>query len=1244
MSNESNSSRSKPAFQPAISAARQSYITELEHQKAVNSKLSAETSRLVNVVQSLGSVHTNQSLQQVIDPTFKLASLIKECCQDVNAKYQRCFVDPECTHRIGAKIGLVGMEKAGKSTFLSGWCTNGATHQILPSTTAVCTGTTVQMFSSNASPSMSASVQYYSQDEYIHKIVPFALQLQKLDPTVVYPSEQCSNFTQAVQLIRTKQPFPSTGTISLIAIVNELTNYLQYHPSWQRYTSNPESNLPSVVQTKLLDKHLRCCRAFAHLCGRSEQISQTSNLTDLGHQLWRFISVVEESDSQTIHFTDNLLPLIVKVVSIVGPLPGLPDGIEINDLPGLDSEHSELNDLTSEMYKEMDILVFVKNPSHRSQLAPSEIKLLSEIQSKVDPDMSRVVVLVNCVNKDLMEAPGQAINSLVAAQHIHQRYIKDRSRIVLGFANRGEPNNFSPARVDEVVDRSIQYGFPIDPTDLNGYQKFTSELKGLVHSMPTRDLAQSRQVRAQSDFIRHSIGELLSVVSSFDFDNSGSDQSKVLRWFKGDRSTTGLFASILQTIDQVRSNRVPNTTVSCLPNNGTLLYFQPSLFNRHDEKKKKQTSSSLLGCSIDDASVFPNYCRCFESKDQLDNQEKLKDLLFEAIRSDSGQSGESTNQINEDNQYITHIRENLALFKNADTLGFQKQAKLAEWLQEMIGHTPLNFSMIEGHYRHLIRQECEEWIRWIATIDYANILSTLDHLIHAIMLTQTSFQSGCLLNIFVRPSVSGDQETTDRLRGNLKSFFTNIKEDIFRVLPRILQDEAATTLQLLTGVQNERLINSKGVNIPIELRDNISKAAQYMIELQRPSFVRLVRHPLGSRVHQQTDICQHHGWHSFDWQSHEKEVLVHQKQLVLKWRQTVTEVVSTIKKVIEDVNRVENLLIDAAPSIYSSLSNKQQQELQSKVPNFTADYTGANTRAFDLVVNVSFEPLPTDLSNEVFVYEVETNEKLVLQYQTQLDEATRLWEQTRAKFASIDQFINTQTQESWFAGKLVAISSFLKTGKSWIDQTNTVITHSNTYLMELTQKRAETQQAIQALKEYPGSVRTAYLKSLFCVPFHFTSEDLRQVDRSDTMIGQSNRQRTSVEDLLLLKQSRWFVERIDFKEYEDQTDNLFAMFENFPPPGGSERVVLVNAIHKRTAQALEHINELICYDIESESVLARSRSSVCDAFTQHLQAKFHELFGIVSDNKATIWPTEFASSEQMKQMMGIVKNLKEIAA
>ena len=67
--------------------------------------------------------------EQLSDELTSLRAGISGYLKEVNAAYRRCFADKECTQRIEAKIGLIGLEKAGKLTFLSGWATNGASSQ-----------------------------------------------------------------------------------------------------------------------------------------------------------------------------------------------------------------------------------------------------------------------------------------------------------------------------------------------------------------------------------------------------------------------------------------------------------------------------------------------------------------------------------------------------------------------------------------------------------------------------------------------------------------------------------------------------------------------------------------------------------------------------------------------------------------------------------------------------------------------------------------------------------------------------------------------------------------------------------------------------------------------------------------------------------------------------------------------------------------------------------------------------------
>lgn len=270
------------------------------------------------------------------------------------------------------KIGVVGLEKQGKSAFLSAWLKS---EKLLPSEAERCTWSTT-MVEPAEEGKFEATVVFYGPDEFKQRIASY---FDALEPG---SAERWEGLNDA-ELIRMKAAFraregfdaddPDRAGRKEQAALAELTEIAQTLPQIKQGLGKP----PQVLQAKSLDELADLIRPFIAL-------KDTRN----GNRPFGGVRAVKHV---TVH------------IPVTGAMPG----VVLVDLPGIDAPSDKARRDTEEaLTNEVDVTIFVKDVT-RPSLVRNEIELLRTAQS-ADRSISlkdRMFVVLTKV--DLFDKPDE---------------------------------------------------------------------------------------------------------------------------------------------------------------------------------------------------------------------------------------------------------------------------------------------------------------------------------------------------------------------------------------------------------------------------------------------------------------------------------------------------------------------------------------------------------------------------------------------------------------------------------------------------------------------------------------------------------------------------------------------------------------------------------------------------------------------------------------------------------------------
>ncbi|MFO0587529.1 MAG: dynamin family protein [Polyangiaceae bacterium] len=244
------------------------------------------------------------------------------------------------------KIGVVGLEKQGKSAFLSAWLKS---EKLLPSEAERCTWSTTVVEPSEEGQ-YQAVVTYYKEDEFKARISSY---FDALEPGSV---ERWQALNSA-EIMRLKAAFKNREGFEV--------------DDPDRAGRREQAALAELqeIAATLSDIKGRL--------GKEQEVITATSLDELAEKIRPFIALKD-----TLHGNRPYGGVrAVKVVTVQIPVAGAMPGVVLMDLPGIDAPSDKARRDTEEaLTNEVDITIFVKDVT-RPSLVRNEIDLLRTAQS-----------------------------------------------------------------------------------------------------------------------------------------------------------------------------------------------------------------------------------------------------------------------------------------------------------------------------------------------------------------------------------------------------------------------------------------------------------------------------------------------------------------------------------------------------------------------------------------------------------------------------------------------------------------------------------------------------------------------------------------------------------------------------------------------------------------------------------------------------------------------------------------------
>jgi hypothetical protein len=244
------------------------------------------------------------------------------------------------------KIGVVGLEKQGKSAFLSAWLKS---EKLLPSEAERCTWSTT-VVEPSAAETFEATVTFYGADEFKQRIASY------FDAFEAGAAERWQGLDER-EIARLKQVFKAregfdvddpdrAGRREQTALL-ELTEIAQMLPD---------------IKARL---------------GKEPVVLTAKSLDELADKIRPFIALKDTKAGNKPYAGVRAVKVVTVNILVAGAMPG----VVLVDLPGIDAPSDKARRDTEEaLVNEVDVTIFVKDVT-RPSLVRNEIELLRTAQS-----------------------------------------------------------------------------------------------------------------------------------------------------------------------------------------------------------------------------------------------------------------------------------------------------------------------------------------------------------------------------------------------------------------------------------------------------------------------------------------------------------------------------------------------------------------------------------------------------------------------------------------------------------------------------------------------------------------------------------------------------------------------------------------------------------------------------------------------------------------------------------------------
>jgi hypothetical protein len=272
------------------------------------------------------------------------------------------------------KIGVVGLEKQGKSAFLSAWLQS---ERLLPSEAERCTWSTTVVEPGEANR-YAAVVKYYSQSAFEQRIASY---FDALEPGSVSRWQGLDD----AELMRLRASYAQRKGFEV---------------------DDPDRaskrDLAAIAELKEIAASAKDIKARL---GRPDEVLTAATLDELAEKIRPYIALKD---------TRNNRPYVgvraVELVTVQVPVTGAMPGVVLMDLPGIDAPSDKARRDTQEALEdEVDVTIFVKDIT-RPSLVQQEIELLRTMQSADRSVALRDRVFVVLTKVDIFDKPDETGN------------------------------------------------------------------------------------------------------------------------------------------------------------------------------------------------------------------------------------------------------------------------------------------------------------------------------------------------------------------------------------------------------------------------------------------------------------------------------------------------------------------------------------------------------------------------------------------------------------------------------------------------------------------------------------------------------------------------------------------------------------------------------------------------------------------------------------------------------------------
>lgn len=270
------------------------------------------------------------------------------------------------------KIGVVGLEKQGKSAFLSAWLKS---EKLLPSEAERCTWSTT-VVEPGPENEFAAVVTYYQEQEFKARIASY---FDALEPG---SAERWQGLNPS-EIVRLKAAFKA-------------------REGYEVDDPDRAGKREQTALAELVDISTGLSEIKSRL-GKEPLRLAASNLDDLAEQIRPFIALKDTKNSNRPYPGVRAVKLVTVMIPVAGAMPG----VVLMDLPGIDAPSDKARRDTEEaLTNEVDITIFVKDIT-RPSLVRNEIELLRTAQSADRSISLKDRIFVVLTKADLFDHPDE---------------------------------------------------------------------------------------------------------------------------------------------------------------------------------------------------------------------------------------------------------------------------------------------------------------------------------------------------------------------------------------------------------------------------------------------------------------------------------------------------------------------------------------------------------------------------------------------------------------------------------------------------------------------------------------------------------------------------------------------------------------------------------------------------------------------------------------------------------------------